>query len=166
MHLLFNEEYCEFSHKLDICIVAGIPGHWYVLISNKAVILRILALRAFLAKISKIQNSWHFNHSKIILTICQIINCLDTLHIKNLDKIVLQFHFCKNFKIQNGLHFWSFFFENGFSVLLGHTGVQNSDEITVSPTVRGIEAILCFAKILKNGRHIWKKISKVGTTYC
>ena len=70
--------------------------------------------------------------------------------------------FGENSKIQNGRHFWGgeIFLKIAKITFLRYLWVENFDEITLSRTVKEIEANLCFAifgKNLKiqNGRHFW-----------
>ena len=70
--------------------------------------------------------------------------------------------FGKNLKIQNGRHFWGgkIFLKLQRVHSLDTLWVENFDEITLSRTVKEIEANSCFAifgKISKiqNGRHFW-----------
>ena len=72
------------------------------------------------------------------------------------------FHLGKNSKIQNGCHFWGGenFLKIGKSTLVRYPVGQNFDEITLSRTVKEIEANLCFAIFgnnskTQNGRHFW-----------
>ena len=104
----------------------------------------------------------------------QRVPSLHTLWVENFDEIALSRTvkeieailcfdiFAKNSKIQNGRHFWEG--ENFWKLKRVHSldtlWVENFDEITLSCTVKEIEAILCFAifgKNLKiqNGRHFW-----------
>ena len=64
----------------------------------------------------------------------------------------------KNSKIQNGRHF--FFGKLQRVHFLGTLWVENFDEITLSRTVKEIEANLCFAIFgknskIQNGRQFW-----------
>ena len=102
------------------------------------------------------------------------MHSLDPLWVKNFDEIALsrtvketEANLCfaifgKNSKIQNGRHFW------GGEIFLKLPRVQYSDtlwvenfaEITLSRTVKEIEANLCFAIFgknskIQNGRHFW-----------
>ena len=94
--------------------------------------------------------------------------------VKNFDEVTLsctvkkiEANFCysifgKNSKIQNGRHFWE---EENFRKLQRvHCSdilwVENFDEITLSHTVKEIEANLCFAIFgenskIQNCRHFW-----------
>ena len=102
------------------------------------------------------------------------VHSLDTLWVENFDEIALsctvkeiEANFCfaifgKNSKIQNGRHFWGG--ENFWKIVrvhsLGTLWVENFDEITLSRTVKEIEANLCFAIFgknskIQNGRHFW-----------
>ena len=87
------------------------------------------------------------------------VHCTDTLWVENFDEIALsrtvkeiEGNLCvaifgKNLKIQNGRHFWGG--ENFLKLPRGHysdtQGDENFDEITLSRTVKEIEANLCFA---------------------
>ena len=98
---------------------------------------------------------------------------LNTLGVENFDEITLSptvkeieailcfRSFSKNLKIQNGRHFWKIFWKIGIVYSLDTLGVENFDEIALSPTVKEIEAILRFRTFSKNskiqnGRHFWK----------
>ena len=69
--------------------------------------------------------------------------------------------FAENSKIQNGRHFSKV----GVVYSLDTLGVENFNEIALSPTVKEIEAILCFYTFstkIQNGRHFFKKFFKSG----
>ena len=105
----------------------------------------------------------------------QRVHFLDTPWVENFDEIVLSRTvkeieailcfaiFGKNSKNQNGRHFWGG--ENFLRFLqrvhsLDTLWVENFDEITLSCTVKEIEANLCFAIFgknskIQNGRHFW-----------
>ena len=101
----------------------------------------------------------------------QRLHSFDTLWIENFDEIALsrtvkeiEGNLCfaifgKNSKIQNGRHFWGG--ENFLKIAnITTLWVENFDEITLSRTVKEIEANLCFAIFgknskIQNGRHFW-----------
>ena len=115
----------------------------------------------------------------------QRLHSLDTLWVENFDEIALsrtvkeiEANLCfaifgKNSKIQNGRHFWggeNFLKIAKYYIPLDTLWVENFDEITLSRTVKEIEANLCFAifgKKIQNGRHFWGgenilKIAKIA----
>ena len=98
-----------------------------------------------------------------------VVYSLDTLGVENFDEIALSLTvkeieaflcFCifgENSKIQNGRHFWK---EENFLKIERRISLntENFDEITLSLTVKEIEAFLCFRTFSKNskiqnGRH-------------
>ena len=105
------------------------------------------------------------------------VQCSDTLWVENFDEIALsrtvkeiEANLCfaifgKNLKIQNGRHFWGgeYFLKIGKSTMLSFMPfcigwVENFAEITLSGTVKEIEANSCFAIFgknskIQNGRH-------------
>ena len=104
----------------------------------------------------------------------QRLHSLDPLWVENFAEIALsrtvkeiEANLCfailgKNSKIQNGRHFWGGenFLEITKSTMLRYPWVENFDEITLSGTVKEIEANLCFAIFgknskIQNGRHFW-----------
>ena len=104
----------------------------------------------------------------------QRLHSLDTLWVENFDEIALsrtvkeiEANLCfaifgKNSKIQNGRHFWGGEIFGKLQRLhsLDTQWVENFDEITLSHTVKEIEANLCFAIFgknskIQNGRHFW-----------
>ena len=121
---------------------------------------------AIFGKNSKIQNGCHFWGGEIFLKIAKI-TFLDTLWVENFDEIALsrtvkeiEANLCfaifgKNSKIQNGCHFWGG--ENFLKLQRVHSldtlWVENFDEITLSRTVKEIEANLCFAIFGKNSKN-------------
>ena len=116
----------------------------------------------------------------------QRLHSLDTLWVENFDEIALsrmvkeiEANLCfaifgKNLKIQNGRHFrgGENFLEITKSTMLRYPVGRNFDEITLSGTVKEIEANLCFAIFgknskIQNGRHFWGgenflKIAKIA----
>ena len=116
----------------------------------------------------------------------QRLHSLDTLWVENFDEIALsrmvkeiEANLCfaifgKNSKIQNGRHFrgGEIFFKIAKNTMLKYLWVENFDEITLSRTVKEIEANLCFAIFgqnskIQNGRHFWGgenflKIAKIA----
>ena len=104
----------------------------------------------------------------------QRVHSLDTPWVENFDEIALSRTvkeietnlrftiFGKNSKIQNGHHFWEGenFLKIAKITFLDTLWVENFDEITLSHTVKEIEANLCFAIFgknskIQNGRHFW-----------
>ena len=109
----------------------------------------------------------------------QRVHSLDTLWVENFDEIALSHtvteieanlcfaifalsHTGKNSKIQNGRHLWGGenFFKLARVEFSDTLWVENFDEITLSRTVKEIEANLCFAIFgknskIQNGRHFW-----------
>ena len=102
------------------------------------------------------------------------VHYLGTLWVENFDEIALSRKvkeieailcfaiFGKNLKIQNGHHFWGGenFLKIAKSTFFRYLWVENFDEITLSRTVKEIQAILCFAIFGKNsknqnGCHFW-----------
>ena len=102
------------------------------------------------------------------------VHCSDTLWVENFDEIPLSHTvkeieailcfaiFGKNLKIQNGRHFWGGenFLKIAKIIFLDTLWVENFDEITLSRTVKEIEANLCFAIFgknskIQNGHHFW-----------
>ena len=68
----------------------------------------------------------------------------------------------RNFKMPPFLNIFS---KVGVVYSLDTLGVENFDEIALSPTVKEIEAILCYRTFSKNskiqnGRHFWKEKGK------
>ena len=103
------------------------------------------------------------------------VQSLDTLWVENFDEIALsrtvkeiEANLCfaifgKNSKIQNGHRFWGGenFLKIAKTTMLRYPMGENFDEITLSRTVKEIEANLCFAIFRKNskiqnGRHFWE----------
>ena len=103
------------------------------------------------------------------------VQCSDTLWVENFDEIALSHTvkeieaklcfaiFGKNSKIQNGCHFWGgeIFLKIAKSTYsLDTLWVENFNKITLSRTVKEIEANLCFVIFgknskIQNGRHFW-----------
>ena len=98
----------------------------------------------------------------------------DTLWGENFDEIALsrtvkeiEANLCfaifgQNSKIQNGCHFWGGenFLKTAKITFLRYPVGENFDEITLSRTVKEIEANSCFAIFgknskIQNGRHFW-----------
>ena len=115
------------------------------------------------------------------------VHSSDTLWVENFDEISLSHTvkeieaiLCfailgKNSKIQNGRHFWGM--ENFLKLPRVHSSdtlwVENFDEISLSHTVKEIEANLCFAIFgknskIQNGRHIWggENFLKLPRVHC
>ena len=104
------------------------------------------------------------------------VHSLDTLWVENFDEIALsrtvkeiEANLCfaifgKNSKIENGRHFWGGenFLKIAKITFLRYPVGKHFDKITLSHTVKEIEAILCFAIFgknskIQNGRHFWEK---------
>ena len=104
------------------------------------------------------------------------MHSLDTLWVENFDEIALsrtvqeiEAYLCfaifgKNSKIQNGRHFWGGenFLKIAKTTMLRYPVGENFDEITLSRTVKEIEANLYFAIFgknskIQNGRNFWEK---------
>ena len=128
---------------------------------------------SILGKNSKIQNGRHFWGGENFLKTTKITFLRYPVG-ENFDEIALsrtvkeiEANLCfaifgENSKIQNGRHFWGgeIFLKIAKITFLRYLWVENFDEITLSRTVKEIEANLCFAifgKNLKiqNGRHFW-----------
>ena len=84
------------------------------------------------------------------------------INLSHMDKeIEANLCFCKNLKIQNGYHFWGEEKKKLPRVhFLDTLWVENIDKITLSCTVKEIEANLCFSIFgknskIQNGRHFW-----------
>ena len=137
---------------------------------------------AIFGKNSKIQNGHHFWGGENFLKIAKITVLRYPVG-ENFDEIALsrtvkeiEAHLCfaifgKNSKIQNGRHFWGGenFLKIAKITVLRYPVGENFDEISLSSTVKEIEAILCFAIFgknskIQNGRHFWEKenILKIG----
>ena len=114
-----------------------------------------------------------FGEGKIFWKL-QRVHSLDTPWVENFNEIALshtvkeiEAHLCfaifgKNSKIQNGRHFWGgkIFWKLQRVHSLDTLWIENFDEISLSRTVKEIEANLCFAIFGKNsktqnGRHFW-----------
>ena len=115
--------------------------------------IEAIGVLPFLAKIRKFKMAAIFGEGKIFGKL-QILHFLDTLWVENFDEIALsrtvkeiEANLCfaifgKNSKIQNGRHFWGG--ENFWKLQILHSldtlWVENFDEITLSRTVKEIEA--------------------------
>ena len=108
-----------------------------------------------------------------------IVYSLDTLGVENFDEIALSLtvkeieailfsHFFKNFENSKWPPFLKIVSKVAIVYSLETLGVENFDEIALSPTVKEIEAILCFRTFstkIQNGCHFGKIFSKVGVVY-
>ena len=134
------------------------PREWicYKDIAMKALVALFPRKFKMAAIFEKFAKSWH-------------IYFFNTLGVENLDEIALSptvkeieaiLCFCSfSTKIKNARHFWNFFSKVGVVDSLHTLGVENFDEIALSPTVKEIEAFLCcrtFSTKIQNGRHFWK----------